>query len=236
MRNTWTIARRELGSYFSSPIAYLITAAFLVVAGYLFSLILFYSRQATLSYMMFNVTTILLLIGPALSMRLIAEERHTGSIELLLSAPVQDWQVVVGKYLSAFVLWAGMLAMTGYYSLVLKLFSAPDWGPIATGYLGLLLIGGALLAVGTLASTLTSNQIVAAVLGFAFSMMLWMIDALSGLVGQPFGAVFEYMAMTSHFPDFTKGIIDSSAVTYYVSVIVVALLLATRVLEMRRWK
>lgn len=236
MRNTWLIAKRELGSYFTSPIAYAVTAAFLVISGYFFGLILYYSREATLRYLFYNVTTFLLLIGPALTMRLIAEERKSGTIELLLTSPVRDGEVVVGKFLAALGLWALMLALTLAYPLLLRAFGNPDLGPIATGYLGLLLAGGAVLALGVLASALTSNQIIAALVAFGLSLLLWLTDALQGLVSGPLGSFFQYLSMAAHFEDLPKGVIDTKDVAFFLTIIVAALFLATRILEARRWK
>lgn len=236
MRNMLTIARRELESYFVSPIAYVITAAFLVVAGYLFSMILYYSREATLQYLFLNITTILLLIAPVLTMRLLAEERSKGTIELLLTSPVRDWEVAVGKYLASLGLFAAMLALTAYYPILLEIYGSPDRGPILSGYLGAFLLGAVLLALGLLTSSLTSNQIVAAVLGFVLILCLWLLDAVSGIITGTLGDALKYMALSSHFNDFSRGIIDTRDVLYALSMIVGSLFLTTRVLEMRRWK
>lgn len=236
IKNTWLIARRELGSYFTSPIAYAVTAVFLLVAGYFFGLILYYSREATLRYLFYNLTTLLLLTGPALTMRLLAEERKSGTIELLLTAPVRDGEVIVGKFLAALLLWTLMLALTLVYPLLLQLLGNPDPGPIATGYLGLLLAGAAILSLGVVASALTSNQVIAALVAFGLSLLLWLADALQGLLTGTLGSFFAYLSMAAHFNDFPKGIVDTKDVVFYMSVIVAALFVATRVLEARRWK
>ncbi len=236
MRNTWLIARRELVSYFTSPIAYAVTAVFLVIVGYFFGVILYYSREATMRYLFYNVTTILLLIGPALTMRLVAEERKSGTIELLLTSPVRDGEVIAGKYIAALALWALMLALTLVYPALLKAFGNPDPGPIATGYLGLLLAGGAILALGVVASTVTSNQIIAALLAFGFSLILWLTDALQDLVSGALGSFFSYLSLSTHFADFPKGVIDTKDVVFFLTLVVGALFLATRLLEARRWK
>ncbi len=236
MKNTWLIARRELASYFTSPIAYAVTAVFLVVAGYLFWVILYYSREATMRYLFYNVTTLLLLVGPALTMRLVAEERRTGTIELLLTSPVRDGEVIAGKFLAALGLWALMLAMTLVYPVLLKLLGNPDLGPVASGYLGLLLAGGAVLALGVIASTVTSNQVIAALVAFGLSLLLWLTDALQGIASGSLGSFFSYLSMSTHFYDFAKGVIDTRDVIFFVSLIFGALFVATRLLEARRWK
>lgn len=236
MKNAWLIARRELASYFTSPIAYAVTAVFLLVAGYLFWVILYYSREATMRYLFYNVTTLLLLVGPALTMRLIAEERRTGTIELLLTSPVRDGEVIAGKFLAALGLWALMLALTLVYPALLKLFGNPDFGPIVSGYLGLLLAGGAVLALGVIASTVTSNQVIAALVAFGLSLFLWLADALQGIATGALGSFFSYLSMSTHFYDLAKGVIDTRDVVFYLSLTFGSLFVATRLLETRRWK
>lgn len=236
MRNTWLIARRELASYFTSPIAYAVTAVFLVIVGYFFGMILYLSREATMRYLFYNVTTFLLLIGPALTMRLVAEERKSGTLELLLTSPVRDGEVIAGKFLAALALWLAMLALTLVYPLLLRAFGNPDPGPILSGYVGLALAGAAILAVGTLASTVTANQIVAALVAFGLSLMLWLSDAMQNLVSGPLGEFFNYLSLAVHFEDFPKGVIDTKDVFFYLSVVAAALFVATRILEARRWK
>jgi ABC-2 type transport system permease protein len=236
MKNAWLIARRELASYFTSPIAYAVTAVFLLVAGYLFWVILYYSREATMRYLFYNVTTLLLLVGPALTMRLVAEERRTGTIELLLTSPVRDGEVIAGKFLAALGLWALMLALTLVYPALLEAFGNPDLGPIATGYLGLLLAGGAVLALGVIASTVTSNQVIAALVAFGLSLFLWLADALQGIATGALGSFFSYLSMSTHFYDLAKGVIDTRDVVFYLSLIFGSLFVATRLLEARRWK
>jgi ABC-2 type transport system permease protein len=236
MRNTLTVARRELQAYFVSPLAYVATAIFLAITGYFFYVILFYSREATMRYLFGNMTIILMLVIPALTMRLLAEEQSKGTMELLLTSPVRDWEVVVGKYLAAVVLFAVMLLLTAYYPVVLNIYGDPDMGPIWGGYLGLFLLGSALLSLGVFASSVSSNQIVAALLGLALIMGLWLIDALGGIASGSLADFFNYLALSGHFQDFTRGIIDSKDVIYMLSLIVGSLFLTTRVVETRRWR
>jgi ABC-2 type transport system permease protein len=236
MRNAITIARRELNAYFISPVAYVVIAGFLVIAGYFFTLILFYSREATLRYLFSNLTTILLFVAPVLSMRLLAEEQRSGTIELLLTAPVRDWEVVLGKWVAAFVFWLIMLVPTAIYPILLSRYGNPDVLPMVTGYLGIILLGGTLLALGTLTSALTQNQIVAAVLGVGLTLLLWLIGAVGDFVGPAFSGFFQYLALSTHFSDLARGVVDTKHIVYYLSVTVAALFLATRVLESRRWR
>ncbi|MGB9592968.1 MAG: ABC transporter permease [Anaerolineae bacterium] len=236
MKNTLTIARREIQAYFVSPIAYVVAAAFLAIMGYFFAMILYYSREATMRYTLGNMTTVLLFVAPILTMRLLAEEQRMGTIELLLTAPVKDWEVVLGKFLGSLALYACMLGVSLYFPLVLTMVGNPDPGPIVSGYVGMLLLGGALLSLGVLTSSLTQNQIVSAVLGVVLIILLWLVSALGDVTGAPLSGVFRYLALSEHFYDFFKGVIDTRDVIYYLSVIAAALFLATRVLETRRWR
>ncbi len=236
MYNVWTITRRELNAYFVSPIAYVVAALFLALHSYFFSLILFFSQEASLRYLFGSMTSVMLFIAPVLAMRLLSEEYRSGTIELLLTSPVRDWELVVGKWLASVLLWLVMLALTLIYPYFLRLYGSPDWGPIWTGYLGLFLLGSALLALGTLASAATENQIVAAVFGAVLTVGLWVLRGAGDLLGGKVAQVINYIALADHAVDFTRGVVDTRDVLYFLSVIVVALFLATRVVEMRRMR
>ncbi len=236
MRNAWIIMRREVMAYFVSPIAYVVTALFLALHGYMFSLILFFSQEATLRYLFGTMTTVLLFIAPVLAMRLLAEEYRSGTIELLLTAPLRDWELVLGKWMASVVLWATMLLFTLVYPYFLYLYGPPDWGPVITGYVGIFLFGAALLALGTLASALTENQIVAAILGVVFTVGLWVLRGAGDLVSGPLQSLITYIALADHTLDFTRGVMDTRDALYFLSVITVALFLATRAVEVRRMR
>jgi len=238
MRNTFVIAKRELAAYFISPVAYIVAAALLAVQGFLFYLLLTITREATMRYSFSNLLGLLFIVGvvPFLTMRSLAEEKRIGTIELLLTSPVRDWEIVVGKFLAGLGLWTAILALSVYFPLILFAFGNPDLGPILAGYLGLFLLGGALLSIGLFASALTQNQIVAGVLGAAIALLLSIIQFLRDFVSPGAGKFFEYLGLLGHYFDFVKGIIDTKEVVYYVSVMAAFLFLATRVLEMRRWK
>ncbi|MDE3090712.1 MAG: ABC transporter permease subunit, partial [Chloroflexota bacterium] len=178
MRNIWTIASRELNSYFVSPVAYVVGAAFLLVSGVLFSLTLTSTMDASLRGTFSNITFILVLLAPALTMKLLAEEQRMGTLELLLTSPVHDWQVVVGKFLGSLILFAVMLlGPTLFYVVLLVWLGTPDFGPIISGYLGVLLLGGAFLSIGVLTSSLTQNQVIAYILGLAILLVMWIADS-----------------------------------------------------------
>jgi ABC-2 type transport system permease protein len=238
MKNVWTIASRELNSYFVSPIAYVVSAAFLLITGVLFSLIVTSTMEASLSGAFSNITFILILVAPILTMKLLAEEVRMGTLELLLTSPVDDWQVVVGKYLGSLILFAAMLlAPTLLYVVFLAAFGQPDYGPILSGYLGVLLLGGAFLSVGVLASSLTQNQVVAGFLGIVILLMMWISDSLSRIVGGgAVGDALTYLSITQHYNDFLSGAIATQNIIYPVSVIAVSLFIATQILQTRRWR
>lgn len=238
MRNVWTITSRELNSYFVSPIAYVVSAAFLLITGLLFSLIVSSSQSASLTGVFGNVTFILILLAPILTMKLLAEEQRMGTLELLLTSPVTDWQVVVGKFLGSLILYAVMLlAPTLYYVLIISVFGKPDYGPLISSYLGLLLLGGAFLSVGVLTSSLTQNQVVAGFLGIVLLLIMWIADAISRIAGS--GSVadaFTYLAITQHYNNFLDGVINTPDLIYPVSIILVSLFIATQILQARRWR
>ena len=238
MRNVWTITSRELNSYFVSPVAYVVSAAFLLISGVLFSLILNSTMDASLRGTFSNITFILILIAPILTMKLLAEEQRMGTLELLLTSPVHDWQVVVGKFLGSLILFAVMLlAPTLLYVVMLTAFGKPDYGPIFSSYLGVLLLGGAFLSIGVLSSSLTQNQVVAGFLGIVFLLLLWISDAMSRIVGGgAVGDALTYLSITQHYNNFLQGVINTQDLIYPLSVIVVALFIATQVLQTRRWR
>ncbi len=258
MRNAWTIAKREFIHYFVSPIAYAVAFMMLGILGLLFAVDIFGASQqaasggnaqATMDYVFGPFSSLLLFFVPVLTMRLLSEEQNKGTMELLLTSPLQEWELVLGKWLGAWFFGLCLIASTAIYALVLYAYGKPDPGPVGSGYLGLSLMIGALLAIGLFASSLTGNLIVAVAIGYAFTLMIWIIgyaaQALQGLVGGlSIGAssntivnVLKFLDFSGHFQDtFNKGVINSSDIIYFVSIIVLALFFATRVVETRRWQ
>jgi len=236
MTNTIAIARRELLSYYKSFMFYVIAAAFLVMTGYFFAVSVAISHSSQVSQVFPTMYTILLLISPILTMRLLAEEQRTGTIELVLTSPVRDTELVVGKFLAGLGLLVSMLVLTGFYPLLLAMYGSPDRAGLIGGYLGALLFGGLAVAVGLFTSSLTANQIVAAVLSFAILLILWVIDAISSIFTGGVGDIASYLAVYTHFTDMTQGVIDSKDVVYFLTVIVGALFLTARSVETRRWR
>lgn len=231
------IAGKEVRTYFASPTAYLVTAVFLVLTGAFFASSLSGSLpEATVRGFIFPGGYILLLLSPVLTMRLLAEEQKLGTIELLLTAPVRDSEVVLGKFLGALAILVGMVALTLYYPLLLFWFGEPDPWPIATAYLGLLLVGASALAVGLLASSLTSNQVLAAVLGMGLLLLFALLDSLTQFVSGTPASVISYLSLLNHMQDLSWGIIDTRDIIYYLSLIAFFLFTTIRALEARRWR
>jgi ABC-2 type transport system permease protein len=236
MRNTTTIALREFKSYLASPTAYVVTGIFLLLTGFLFSISpATYFETSIKGLWEFWGTLVLLLLASVLTMRLLAEEKKMGTLELLLTAPVRDSEVVMGKFLGSLGILTIMLALTFYYPILLMWFGDPDMGPILTGYLGLFLLGGASLAVGLFASSLTSNQLVAAMVAGGIIFALWFVGLAAGLLPEAMGEVISYLSLYHHFSSFMRGIIDTRGIIYYLSITVLFLYLAIRSIESGRW-
>ncbi len=244
MKNTLTIAQRELAAYFASPIAYVVGVIFLLINGIYFmgALIWFNTPSSygqmpepTLRYQVNLMYSLLLFATPILTMRLLAEEQRLGTLELLLTAPVRDWEVVVGKFLAALGLVGLILALTLTYAGMLNLYARPDMGPVLAGYVGLVLASGALLSIGVFSSSLTQNQIVAAIVCFGIILALYLIGMLAQA---PIGMarLLEQIDFSFHLDGFQRGVISTPDVVYFLSIIVGMLFMATRILESRRWR
>ncbi len=238
MRVTLAIAWKEIVAYYTNPMAYIVGLVFLAFTGFFFvSDIDRPFAEATISGMLGPVTLWMMpFLPPLLTMRLLAEEQKLGTIELLLTAPVFDWEVVIGKYIASLTFFVTMVALTLYYVLLLYLFAKPDSGPIWSAYLGLILYGAAALSVGLLASSLTSNQIVAAVVGVGILALLTFIDFASGQVSGGLSIFLSEVGLLSHFDDFSRGVVDTSNIVYYLALTAVFLFLTIRSLESRRWR
>src|SRR5437868_15530382 len=252
MRNTWIIFKKELRSYFVSPVAYLLLAMFAVVFGFFFWNILgFFIYRGMESQMrgsmypmnvneevirplLSNVSVIGLFLIPMITMRLFAEEKRTGTIELLATSPIRDAEVIIGKWLASLALYAGMLLLTAINFLFLFKYGQPDWKPLVIGYLGLLLQAGALLAIGTFLSTLTRNQIIAGALTFGVCLLLWVLEWVSGYETATWAQVLSYMSVITHFESFAKGVLDSKDAIFYLTLIFLGLFFTARSMESLR--
>jgi ABC-2 type transport system permease protein len=237
LRSIAAIAQRELKAYFVSPLGYVVTALVLAATGFLFALILVQSREASLRPAHSNLSVILLFVMPFITMRLLAEEQRTGTIELLLTNPVREFEVVLGKFIGGLLFFCFMLVCTLFYpALIYALGGRPDVGPMVGGYLGLLLQGMAFLALGLVASSLTENQIIAAIMTFAALLVLWLADNFGQNIGAPMSDIFRYLSVTQQFQDFPRGIVDTTHVVYFLSLVVGCLVLATLSVQSRRWR
>lgn len=237
MRNVAAVTERELRSYFVSPLAYVVMALFLAMAGLLFFGTVQATREATLRGLVQNVSVIFLFTVPIISMRLLAEEQRTGTIELLLTNPVQEWQIVMGKFLASLLLIVVMLGITLVYPLMLVLLGGnPDVGPTAAGYLGIVLQGAAFLAVGLWASSLTQNQIIAATAAFSLLLIFWLSDFVGQFLGGTVGTIVSYVSIVNHLNDFMRGVINTKDVVYYLTLVGAGLGLTTLTLQSRRYR
>lgn len=259
MKSLYAIYRKEMGHYFVSPIAYVVIGVFIFLTAFFFNLYLTVMIQRSLEMQMrsmqfgmppdFDVprqvmmgffgvlSTFVLFFTPMLTMGVYAEERKRGTMELLMTSPLSETTIVLGKYLGSLTLFAIMLLPTVFFLVFMYLHSdpAPPWSLLAAGYAGVLLLGGALLALGNLISSFTENQLIAAVLTFAAILFIWVLD-LGGQGSGVFATVLTYISVIHHYDDFTRGIIDTSALVYYFSFIALFVFLTVRAVDSMRWR
>jgi len=252
MSNILAIAQKELKGYFASPVAYIVIGLFALMFGYFFyALLVFFDRQSMqvagagqsvnvneqlIRPVFLNATVIFLFVLPMVTMRTYAEEKRSGTIELLLTAPLTDFQIIAGKFVGAMGLYVAMLAVTLPHVGLLFWFGNPEWIPIAVSYLGLLLMGGCFISVGLLISSLTKNQIVAVMATFTVFLMLWVINWIASFMGPRAQEVLNYLSITDHLDDFTRGVIDTKHLVYYISFIAFGLYLTMRSVDTERWR
>jgi len=233
VRHFGTLLLKEERAIFSSPIAYATVTVYLLLMGYTFTAVLFLSRTGELVRVFFQAAVLFLLIVPIITMRLLAEERRTGTLELLLTSPIKEIEIVLAKFAAGLTIPVLMLFLTGSYAAVLGVYGDPDWGPIYSGFLGLLLLGAALTAIGLLASGLTSNQIVAAVVAMGTGILLWMIDTLGYLLPEPFDTIITHLSLVAHFTPFATGALFLSDVGFFLTIVLAGLFLSVRALARR---
>lgn len=224
---------KEVRVLFYSPIAYIVIAVFLVLMGYSFTLTLFLNKYATLVHIFFQSAGLLFLLIPVITMRAFAEERKAGTLELLLTAPARESEIVAAKYLASMAVVLAMIALTGIYAVVLALFGTPDWGPIYSGYLGLVLLASTLVSLGLAISALTSNQIVAAIVAIGLSFLLWTIDTLASMLPDLLERILISVSLLARFTPFATGAMYTSDFGFFVSTTLLALFLAMRALARR---
>jgi gliding motility-associated transport system permease protein len=225
-----TLTAKEVHALFTSPIAYAVIAVFIVLSGYTFTVTLFLSKQATLVHIFFQAAVQLILLVPLITMRQFAEERRSGTLELLLTAPLREIEIVAAKFLASMVVVAAMVSLTLVYAVLLAIYGQPDWGPIYSGYLGVLLLGAALVSIGLMISALTANQIVAAVVSLGLFGILWAIDTLAALLPQPFENWLLGLSLLAHFTPFAVGAMYVSDFGFFLTVVLLGLFLTVRAL------
>ena len=259
MRKFLAIFQKDLKSYFISPIAYVVLATFLIISGLVFfnllssfnlrliQLLQFKMRTPgieitinlndwILNPLFHNLGVTFLLMIPALSMKLFAEERKAGTFELIMTSPVTIFQVVMGKFCACLALFSTMLFLTIQYPLILYIYGNPDTGPVYTGYFGLFLMGAAFVAIGLLASAMTENQIIAAIMSFGILLVLWLMSWLGENIGGKLGETISYLSLFDHLDGFPKGVFDTKDIVFYLSSVIFGLFLTCQVIESQRWK
>ena len=254
MGNVIVICQKEMKSYFSSPVAYLLMTMFAVIFGFFFWNVVGYFvfmgmqqqmggrsfpmnlNEQVIRPLLSNVSVIGLFLIPLITMRLFAEEKRSGTIELLLTSPITDVQILVGKWLAAILMYGAMLLVAGLNFIFLFAYGQPDWRPMLVAFLGLMLQAAGLLAIGTFISTLTKNQIIAGATTFGVCLLLWIMEWVSGYETATWAKVLAYLSIVSHFESFAKGVLDSKDIIFYLSVIFFGLFLTARSLESLRWR
>ncbi len=253
MSNILALAQKELRSYFMSPVAYVVLGLFAVLFGVFFVASINLMVQLSMGQfgaggpqivninefmirpLLGNTAVVLLFMLPMLTMRSYAEEKRSGTMELLLTSPLSNFQIVMGKFFGAMALYTLMLALTLIHIGVLFWYGEPEWAPLLTGYLGLLLMGGSFISIGLAISSTTKNQIVAGVTTFAILLLFWVINWLGDASGTTTQSVLAYLSVLEHFDDFSKGVIDTTHLTYYGSFIAIGLFLTAKSMDRERW-
>jgi len=254
MRNILAIANKELKAYFASPIGYIYVGLFAFLYGFFYYTVLAYFvrqsmqmnqfggpqtmniNQDMLRLVLQNVTVLVLFILPMVTMRTYSEEKRSGTIELLLTSPLTDFQIIMGKFVGAMALYSVGLLVSLIHILILFIYGSPEWKPILTAYLGLELLGGSFISVGLFISSLTKNQIVAAMLTFAVFLFFWVINWIGSFGGPGLEGIVSYLSIIDHFDDFAKGVVDTTHVIYYLSFITFGLFLTAKSVDTERWR
>ncbi len=235
MNHILTIGGRQFRSYFNGPVAYIVICIVMLALGFFFWNTFFLYGRASTREMFRWLSLILVFALPALTMGLLAEEKRTGTIELLITMPVTDAQVILGKFIGVFGLYAVILVLTLAYPISVSTLGNLDWGPVWSGYLGLLLQGSAILAIGLMASSWTDNQLIALFVALTLSVFFWVLDKFLALLPTNAASALEWLSFDYHFQSMARGVVDLRDVLFFFSVTIFALALAFRALESRRW-
>lgn len=232
--NTLVIARRELATFFTSPLAYMTGAAFLFVTGLVFFFTDVLDNIASLTQLFEAMSVMLLFFVPVLTMRLFSSEVRSGTLELLLTTPVQNSEVVMGKFLAAFLFFVVILAPTVSYLLILMYYGNPDLPVTFSGYFGVVLLGTMLISLGVLTSVLFDNQIIAAILATGLSLFFWLVGEVGAVIGGTMGYIIGYLSIRNHFTDFVLGLVTTNNIVYFLSITVGILFITSHILQVRR--
>ena len=235
MNKVIPIFRREIFAYFFSPVAYIVISVFLLIAGWFFTSDLFLANDSSLRGVFQIIPFIFIFFVPAITMRLLSEERKSGTIELLFTMPISDIEIVLGKYFAGLGLLIVALFFTLPYALTVVILGKPDVGMLVTGYLGLVLMGAAYIAVGIFASTISGNQVISFIIAFLIIFTLWLINKFLPFVPPALVPIFQYISIDYHYENISRGVIDSRNITYYLSLIILMISLAKISLESRKW-
>ena len=255
MKNIWAIAKKELGLYFGSPVGYVVFAIFLFIWGYFFTGVLrwfsdqalqaaqnpYYAQQMNINQVVFsstfsNITIFFLLLLPALTMRLFAEEKKLGTEELLFTSPLSAAEILLGKYLASLIMLAIMLALSAVSVVFTFLYGNPELAPLLVGYLGLFLIGAAFMAIGLFFSSLTENQVVAVILSMGTSLLIYILSWAAYRASGLTASVLNYLSFLQHFDDMVRGVLDTKSLVYFLSFIFFWLFLTHSWIQSRRWR
>lgn len=237
MKKIWYILKKELIVYFTTPVAYIAMLGFLVISGYLFHFYISYTRISDMSRVLNNMIIAGMLISPLLTMRLLSEEKRAGTYELLRTSPIKLHHIVIGKYLASLVIFLSSLLLTLIYVIIISIYGKPDYGTIFSGYIGFILTMSAFLSIGLLASSLSQNQMVAGIIGFAMIFLLWFIDVLSGVItNDVISNILSEISFLNHYSNFLTGIIDTKDIAFFVFWIILSLTTTTKILEGSTWK
>lgn len=253
IRNITAIAGKELRGYFGSPIAWVMMGLFAVIFGWFYNVYLNFFVQSAMRAqfgappmqnvnndmirpLLQNASVLILFLLPMVTMRTYSEEKRSGTIELLLTSPVTDVEIILGKFLGAVGLYGGLLLVTAAYVAILFGLGSPEWRPVLSGYLGLLLLGACFISVGLFISSTTKNQMVAGAATFVVALMFWIISWFADSSGPTTAAVLNYLSVTQHFDDFGKGVIDTKHIVFYLSFIAFGLFLTLKSVDSERWR
>ena len=253
MTNILAIVKKEWRGYFASPIGYVVLGMYALVFGLFYAVGLYFFLQQSMAgpqmgggplnvnqmlirYVFQNSSIVMVFVVPLITMRTYAEEKRLGTVELLMTSPITDFQILAGKFLGAMSLYGAMLAVTLIHIGVLFAYGNPEWKPILTGYLGLLLLGGCIVSIGLFFSSLTKNQIVAGMFTVVVLLLLWLVDWFGALLGPTGESIVSTVSLSTHLQDFVRGVVDTQHVIYYLSVATFGLFLTAKAVDSERWR